>query len=282
MALEKKAIGRMLLAQFLVLSLFTPALLTYRQSDQFLRPTTVRKAVVLKQLSHTDWLFKTSITRRTPSQMPWERHPFDKIVQLSVNCTGTLVTAQHVLTAAHCLHDGTRFIHYASTLTVKLRHQTLRVLQIKVPKAYLRKYDDWQVDKYFFDFAVVKLAKPVSGFKRPLQFERKSQAPEGTFQILAPPNNQTAEDSDQCTVDWQEDSLLLSKCQSFQPQYEGAAAIVQTSKRKWKILGVMSKPIQDIGDHKVFAATVLMTEKNLLLLCKMINDPMFKCAKTAP
>ena len=89
-----------------------------------------------------------------------EQFPFASVVRLLSGCTGTLIWYKHVLTSAHCVHDGKKFIPL-SKLKVGILRETgtfkwFSVKKVHVANQWLRKQ---RLEKIGHDFAVLELTK---------------------------------------------------------------------------------------------------------------------------
>uniref|UniRef100_A0A3P9JS59 Inactive serine protease 35 n=1 Tax=Oryzias latipes TaxID=8090 RepID=A0A3P9JS59_ORYLA len=82
------------------------------------------------------WINKTVTQQMTPFYLVFSAYhhfPFSTAVRISAGCSGVLVSPKHVLTAAHCIHDGMEYIEGARKLSWPVFLHTANKVKVKVP-----------------------------------------------------------------------------------------------------------------------------------------------------
>ena len=260
------------------IALAPPRASRHRSIFQEIAPYSIRK----RRLHISKRLYIPPSSEKTPvSGYQRRQFPYSNVVRLSSGCTGTLLTQTHVLSAAHCVHNGKDFKRNIEMLKVevpdKIGYRIHYVTKITVSVKWIKHQNLPDAAKGAYDYAILDLNLPVTGREKFMQLEIPnrnmidsnmhylgffSDAPNGVWESTC-----LADDS----LVLMRGNVVLAECGS-ETGNSGAAVFTKNARDGAKIIGVLSNIVSVSSEEEKtnFSSIMLLTRSKSLDICAMI------------
>lgn len=208
-----------------------------------------------------------------------DKYPFDTSVHLNVGCTGTLIWDKHVLTSAHCLHNGKTFTTNKKKLKVGLLNKDktftwLAVDSFHVPSVWIKN----RTKKLLYnDYALITLEQPHG--RHWMDFGVSEIKTNEQIQLNGFPNDK--KDTlwhSYCSKTQVSPNLLFNYCDATSG-ISGAGVYIYNKNFQQRVIAVFSAQIK--FKNELVNLAIKLTHKAVRRLCKWMNAG-HNCNKIRP